>query len=293
MTTLESNLNIDRRKSAVLFTICIFFASVICAIQKGLLGIPALEVLFIQYFVSFLFFAPLALKEGIGPLKSRRPGLLIVRSLSGAVGTLMFLIAVKRMLLVDAVLLSYTTPLFIPLVAWIWMRQQVSRLLWICLVVGLVGAYLIIKPTKGFLMHPEVALPLFAAVFFAISLIAIHQLTSTESMISIMFYNSGITSLVMMPFCIMFWKWPDFKQLITLCVIGILYAVMSYFNVKALQMASASYLAPFWYTSALFSQILGWIFFKEKPDWMSLCGIVLISAAGIQSMKAGQSIKTS
>lgn len=271
----------------ILITAAFFCASVMSALSKAASDISPLLLLFLQYGISFLVFVPPALKEGPAVLKTSHLGLQIFRSLAGSICQLLFFISVKSIPLMDAVLLSNAAPLFIPLVVWVWFRKSVQPLVWASLLIGLIGICLIIKPGPQMLHNPAALIALAAAVFSALALVATNKLSEDEPPMRILFYNFGISTLVLAPVCFFVWKAPSAHDWLLLSGVGGFYALTQYLIILAYRHASAAQISPFNYTVVVFSGLLGWIFFGNVPDWISLCGTLLICAGGILSIKAG------
>ena len=207
--------------------------------------------------------------------------------MAGSICQLLFFIAVKSIALMDAVLLSNAAPLFIPLVVWVWFRKTVQPLVWASLLIGLAGICLIIKPGPEMLHNPTALIALAAAVFSALALVATNKLSETEPPMRILLYNFGISTLLLVPVCIFDWKSPTPHEWLLLLGVGGFYALTQYLIILAYRQASAAQISPFNYTVVIFSGLLGWIFFGNVPDWVSVAGTLLICAGGILSIKAG------
>ncbi len=271
----------------VLITAAFFCAAVMSALSKAASNVSPLLLLFLQYGISFLVFLPALAKEGPGLLKTQHPWLQIFRSVAGSICQLLFFIAVKSIALMDAVLLSNAAPLFIPLVVWVWFRKTVQPLVWASLLIGLAGICLIIKPGPEMLHNPTALIALAAAVFSALALVATNKLSETEPPMRILLYNFGISTLLLVPVCIFDWKSPTPHEWLLLLGVGGFYALTQYLIILAYRQASAAQISPFNYTVVIFSGLLGWIFFGNVPDWVSVAGTLLICAGGILSIKAG------
>jgi len=270
-----------------LITSAFLCAAIMSAFSKAAVGIPALLLLFLQYGISFLVFAPSVLKEGPSMLKTDHIWLHVFRSLAGSVCQLLFFIAVKSIPLLDATLLSNAAPLFIPLVVYVWLKKTVQPLVWVSLLIGLVGIILIIKPGPEMFKNPASLIALVAAVFSAVALVATNILSQTEPPMRILVYNFGISTVLLIPVCFFVWVPLNSHDWLLLLGVGGFYALTQYLIILAYRQASAAQISPFNYTVVIFSGLLGWWFFGNVPDWISLVGTVLICAGGILSIKAG------
>src|SRR5262245_64543494 len=78
--------------------------------------LPAMEILFFRSAIGFLFVLPLFARDPMEPLRTKRPGMHLVRGAVGAVGNACFFWTLTHMLLADAMALQFSRPLFmIPL----------------------------------------------------------------------------------------------------------------------------------------------------------------------------------
>ncbi len=107
------------------------------------------------------FVLALGLRAGFSGLRTSRIGLHILRAVGGLLSQAFMFAAVKKMALVDAVLLSNSAPLFIPLVAWVWLKEKIGGMVWVSLSIGFAGVILILRPSLALLSNP-VALSLSA-----------------------------------------------------------------------------------------------------------------------------------
>jgi drug/metabolite transporter (DMT)-like permease len=274
-------------KGAFLVTAAFFFAAVYSAFCKAATGVPSLQVVFFQYGISLLIFIPLVLKDGVNGLKSKRMGLMCFRSLAGSICQLLFIISVTRIPLLDSVLLSNAAPLFIPFVIWYWLRRTVQPIVWVCLIIGLLGICLIIRPGPDLLTNPASLIALLAAVFSAIALVATNRLSDTENTFTILFYNFAVSTVLLFFLCIFTWKAINLHETFLLVGAGVFYALTQYLLVVAYKYATAAEISPFNYSVVVFSGLLGWIFFGNVPDGMDLLGTMLVCAGGILCIKLG------
>jgi len=271
----------------LLISAAFFSAAVMSAFSKAAAGVPPLMLLFLQYAISLLVFLPAMVRPGLELLKTNHFWLHVFRSIAGSVCQLLFFVAVKSLPLMDAVLLSNASPLFIPLVVYVWFRKTVQPLVWVGLVIGLVGIALIIKPGPEMLHDPASLIALGSAVFSALALVATNKLSETEPPMRILIYNFGISTVLLVPLCIWAWQTPTTTEWLLLLGVGGFYALTQLLIILAYRHASAAQISPFNYTIVIFSGLLGWQFFGNVPDGTAVLGTLLICAGGILSIKAG------
>ncbi len=274
-------------RGITLITLAFLCSAIMSAFSKAATGVPPLMILFLQYGISFLVFVPAAARLGREHLKTEHLGLHVFRSLAGSVCQLLFFMAVRSIPLLDSVLLSNSAPLFIPLVIFVWFRKTVRPLVWLSLLVGLGGIVLIIKPGPQMFHSPASLIALLSGICSALALVATNKLAETEPPVRILFYNFGISTLLLIPFAVWTWKPLSLKQWLLLIAVGVFYAVTQLLIILAYRYSSAAQLSPFNYTVVVFSGILGWVFFGSVPDALAIMGTVLICAGGILSIEAG------
>jgi drug/metabolite transporter (DMT)-like permease len=277
----------DLPTGIALITLAFFCSAVMSAFSKALAGVPPLMILFLQYAISFLVFVPPAASLGREHLKTEHFRLHVFRSLAGSVCQLLFFIAVRSISLLDSVLLSNSAPLFIPLVVYVWLRKSVQPLVWTSLLIGLAGIVMIIKPGPQMFHNPASLIALVSGICSALALVATNKLAETEPPVRILFYNFGISTILLVPFAVWSWKPVTGRQWFLLLCVGVFYALTQYLIILAYRYASAAQLSPFNYTVVIFSGILGWLVFGSVPDMLAIIGTVLICAGGILSIEAG------
>ena len=255
------------------------------AFGKGASGVSVGVLVFFQNFISLIVFAPWILRGGVAKLQTSRILVHILRAAAGLLSQVLMFAAVKEMPLVNAVLLSNSAPLFIPLVTWAWLRQRVSGTVWASLFIGFAGVVLILRPGVALLTNPIALIALSAALFSAFALVSVNQLSKTEPSGRILFYYFLFSSAVAAPFAILEWKTPSSQEWLFLGGIGLMMAMSQMLIIRAYQHATPSRIAPFNYTVVIFSGLIGWIVWHNKPGVLSLVGVLLVTAGGVLSTK--------
>jgi drug/metabolite transporter (DMT)-like permease len=265
-------------------TLAFLCVSVMSAFGKLLSTAPTGQIVFFQNSISFFLLLPLVLSKGTAEIHTHRLPLHIVRAMTGLLSQALFFIAVKKIALVDAVLLANAAPLFIPLVALFWMKIRITPLVVASLVTGFVGVILILKPGMALFSQPSSLVALSAAFFSAIALVSVNILSNTEKSNTILFYYFLISTILTLPFAFWHWKTPSGTEWIYLFGVGLFMALSQLFIILAYRHASASEISPFNYTVVIFSGILGWLFWGTAIGWLSLLGIILVCLGGICSI---------
>jgi drug/metabolite transporter (DMT)-like permease len=240
-----------------------------------------LMVVWGRYLFNFIFVSLLFFRNGSqGLLRARRFNLQILRSLLGLSSTFAFWGALIFLSLADCVAIAFVSPLLVTVLSAPLLGEKIGVHRWGAVIVGFCGAMIIIRPGMG-IVHWAVILPVIAALFWANYQIITRILSRTDGALTTLFYTSAggvfFTSLVVWPF----WMMPSLKQLFVLAWMGLLGTLGHYFLIKAFEIAPASMLAPFSYTSILWSTLLGFVIFRDFPDGWTMAGAVIIISSGL------------
>ena len=264
-------------------TAAFFLVAVMSALGKSAVAVPTSMLVFFQTGISLMIFAPWAMQNGWSGLKTHRLPLHIVRAVGGLLSQALMFIAIKKMPLMNAVLLTNSAPLFIPLIALIWLREKISVGTLISLAVGFVGIMLILRPGRSLLTNPSAAIAVLSAVCSAIGLVAINRLSLTDSTQAVLVYYFLISSMITAPLMIFSWHMPDVADALRLVGVGFCLSGSQLLIILAYRHAKPERIAPFNYSVVVFSGLIGWIVWHATPTWLSLAGVLLVCLGGMLS----------
>jgi drug/metabolite transporter (DMT)-like permease len=216
----------------------------------------------------------------LGGVKTSFFQLHLLRSLSGIGAMYCFFYSIAHLQLSEAFLLASTTPLFIPLIAYIWIREPVAPKVRGAIIIGFIGILLILKPGFG-VFQPIAIVALAAGIFAALAMVSIRRMSASEPAIRIVFYFTMLGTLISAVPMIWSWQSPQPKIWCLLVLIGMLAAVGQILLTKGYSLAPAAQVGPLTYGNVVFATFLGWLFWDESLDAMTWAGAVLICIAGI------------
>ncbi|MGI8527055.1 MAG: DMT family transporter [Pseudolabrys sp.] len=198
--------------------------------------------------------------------------------------------ALARIPLADATAIGFASPLATVALAALILKERVRVYRWSAVVVGFVGVIVMLVPHLDVGRYADAAssaaaigalLALFGAISGAGTVIQTRRLTQSETTSSIVFYFSLICALggaVTLPFA---WYPPSMNELGILVTIGMLGGIAHIFQTESYRLATASAIAPFDYTSMLWSFLLGYWMFGEVPTEMVFIGAAIVAGAGL------------
>lgn len=279
----------DLRRGAVLMLASGLLFSAMGALVKYLSAeLPNEMVVFFRSVTGLLALLPWVLYRGAGQLKTKNLRGHLGRGLAGVAAMYCYFYAIAHLPLAEAVLLNFSTPLFIPFIAHLWLGEKVSARIWAAIGVGFVGIVLILKPGLD-LFTPVSLIGLASGLFAALAMVSIRRLTRTEPALRIVFYFSLVcTAVSAVP---LLWRWqaPDSGLWALLIGMGALASLAQLLLTRAYSHAPAAQVGPFTYSTVVFAAVIGWIFWGEVPDLLSFGGTALVCLAGIMTIRyAGQ-----
>jgi drug/metabolite transporter (DMT)-like permease len=262
---------------ALLGTLC-YSSMLLCA--KLTKTVPSEVLVFFRSFVCLMLAASLVIKNKTS-LRTSKLSLHIVRSICGFCAAFSFFYAAKHIPLVNALLLFNTTPLFIPIIVYIWHRYKISTTRLLVLFAGFLGIALILKPTFSFYIVAS-TLGLLGGVFAAFSHTAIATLSKSDKSETILFYFFlGSLVLSSIPTAINFKPINDVKIWCFIILTGIFSGGFQFFITKAYSLVKAPFVASILYFTVAWGAIFEALIWQKIPDTFTILGSILIIGGGV------------
>jgi drug/metabolite transporter (DMT)-like permease len=279
-------LQFERRSRPVaggllVLTSALLFSGVGALVKVASADLPTEVIVFFRNAVAMVLLLPwLRIRHRSLSLKTSCPHLHLLRAASGLSAMYCFFLALKLLRLADAMLLCYTLPLFIPIIEWFWLKEPVSRQTKIAVIVGFIGIALVLKPGFG-LFQAAGLVGLASGLLAALAIVGIRRMTATEPVVRVVFYFTvfgTLVSAVPLPWA---WEIPEGPMLWVLCTMGVLAIIAQMCLTKGYSLAPAGQVGPFNYGNVVFAAVLGWVFWGETLDGLTLVGAILTCSAGI------------
>lgn len=242
--------------------------------------IPSMEILFFRSLIGFCFVLPLFVRNPLEPLRTKRPGLHLLRGATGAVGNACFFWTITHMLLADAMALQFSRPLFMIPLAVVFLGEIAGWRRSIVTVMGFAGIVLYARPfTAGF--EPAALVGATGALFGGLVVICIKRLATSEPTRVIMFYYAFWNALFALIPAIFLWVTPTWAELALLAVVGFLGISGQAMITHGLAQGDATVLVPLDYSRIVYSTTLGYVLFGELPGPWNFAGMALIVASSL------------
>ena len=260
--------------------VCTF--AVVDAIVKLLARSYPVPLLVWARYASQTLFMLLVLgpRLGTGLVRSRRPGLQVIRGLVLVTSSMFFFTGLARLPLAETSAIGFLSPLLLAgMSVWL-LKERVRRSVWAAIVAGFVGVLFIVRP-GGEVFTPWAILPALSAACFAAYQLLTRKLAGVDSTMATLFYGAIVGTILLslgLPF---FWQTPaSALDWALFCVLGVLGGAGHFTLIRAFHHAPPAALAPFVYVQLVAVLALGYVLFGEFPDGWSLVGMGIIVLSG-------------
>ncbi|MEM7638867.1 MAG: DMT family transporter [Pseudomonadota bacterium] len=234
---------------------------------------------------------PFVAALGFGAMKTRRPGLLIVRSLFGTLGFTLAIVAVSdffTLTLAQFNAISFTRPLFVTLLAALVLREFVGPQRWAALFMGFFGVMIMVMPGIFLFWQPGAfegqsfelgsLVALISAFSLASAIVLVKFLSAELPAMVLLLYANLFSTLLLAPFAIMYGtdvSWQDWGLILAMSAFGF---VSQFCFIYAMSIGDASFLSPIDYLRLPMSAIADFWVFRLIPGvsvWVGAAVIVI------------------
>lgn len=274
-----------RLAAALLLASSALFASVAAMIKLAAASVPNEMIVFFRSFVGLLALIPWLVPGGLRDLRTDYPRQQVTRALAGLAAMYCFFYAIGHLPLGEATLLNYSSPLFIPFIARVWIGEPIPPRVGWAIGTGFVGITLILKPGVGF-FSPAAIVGVCSGMLTAVAMVSIRGLARYEPTTRIVFYFCTVCSAASALPLVWAWRTPSPRVFVQLLLIGVLATYGQLLLTRAYALAPAAHIGPFTYSTVVFAALLGWAFWGELPDALSLLGAILVFTAGVLATRA-------
>jgi drug/metabolite transporter (DMT)-like permease len=205
---------------------------------------------------------------------------LFARAIGLLLAWLCFYTAARSLQLAELTTIYFASPLLVALLAVPILRETVTRMRWISILIGFAGVLIACRP--GDLSHAgAIGLALLAAVLWAGSMILIRQIATREPTLVQMLTSSF--AFVLMTGTTMPFKWhtPDLLGWTLMIGIGVLGALAQFLLIEGIRRAPASVVSPLEFSALVWSFVLGYLIWADVPGLNVFAGAVLIMVSGV------------
>lgn len=264
----------------------VLFSLMAALIRKmSLEGLPAVQVAHGRTWIAFLPLLVYLLVWDRTAWRTDQPLGMVTRAGFTSVAQLLTVVAFALLPLALANAVSFSRPLFVALLAVLFLGERVGPRRTIALALGFVGVIVVIHPfdafsgdlPKGFLTGVAVAVA--ASAIFAGSIILVRSMTASNRPITLIFWALALPSVFLAPFALWVWEPMSASQWLDMTLMSLLGSGAQYCYIRGLSEGEASMAGMIDYTRLIFTAILGYVFFSETPGVWTYVGAAIIVAS--------------
>lgn len=263
---------------ALLAVSALLFASMGVLIRLASHTVDNAAVVFFRNLTGLMVLLPFFAWRGFDQLKTDKLWMHTWRAVVGLAAMYGFFYAIAHLKLSNAMVFTYSSPVFIPLVAWLFLKEAITRrMVWAALV-GLLGVLLVAKPDQG-MLNALSLIGISSSFLAAMAFVTVRAMSHTEPATRIVFYFCFIATLISaIP---MFWVWRTYSahELLLLCSAGVLATFSQLCLSTAYRYAPAGQIGPANYLAIIFAGIWAALLWHEYPDVTSVIGMLIILLA--------------
>lgn len=241
-------------------------------------------IVFFRNLTGSLMLLPLLAVHGRGLLRTSVPLRHLWRALVGLAAMYGFFYAIAHIPLSNAMVFTYSSPVFIPLVAWLVLKESLTLRMGVAALLGFVGVLMVCRPDldgMGWIALIGISSSLLASLAF----VTVRSLAATEPTTRIVLYFSLISAVISgIP---MIWAWRPLHahELLLVVGAGALATLSQLAMSRAYSLAPAGRIGPAAYLAIVFAGFWAWLLWGELPDHWAMAGIVVIFMATLMCLE--------
>jgi drug/metabolite transporter (DMT)-like permease len=262
----------------------VLFAGMTLCVKFLGTDIPSGQTIFARGIISMLVVALIAWQSNrLHLLKTGNWRSHALRSLSGTASMFCLFAALTMIPLADLTAISFTAPMFLTVLAMVFLGERIHRFRWTALGIGFVGVLIMIGPHLSLASASSLGAltALAAALFSAVAMTFLRSMSAGEHALTITFYFSLTFTVCAALTAIQGWPPPTPLQWLLIVLAGLFGVFGQVLMTYSYRYAEASTIAPLDYTNMVMAVVLGYLFFGEIPSVWVWIGAPLVVGAGL------------
>ena len=255
------------------------FTVMTALIREVATEIHPFEIAFFRTLTNLLLMVPFVIRTRGAGLKTNNHKSFAVRGLFGFAFLMTYFPGAALIPVDQSQALIFTAPLWGGVLAILFLREPVRIVRVAALIIGFVGALVILRP--GIIeISTGALLVLAAALAYASSNTIVKFTTRSDHPDTVVTYLMIYVTPMTLVVSLFVWVWPTCEQLVLLVGVGVFATLNQRFLSRAFAAADASVVLLFDFARLPFAAILGFLVFAELPDiWVWVGGAIIFGAS--------------
>ncbi|OWU85153.1 peptide ABC transporter permease [Oceanicola sp. 22II-s10i] len=250
--------------------------------------VPAPEAAFLRYSLGLVLLIPTIRPIFAARLTGRQWRMVGMRGLLHGMGVGLWFFAMARIEIADVTAINYLSPIFVAIGAALFLGEKLAFRRIAAIVIGLLGALVILRPGVREVGLGHYAM-IGAAFVFAISYMIAKQLSDELPPMVVVALLSISVAIVLAPAAIAQWVMPDLETIVVLFLVACVATTGHYLMTRGLSCAPITVTQPVTFLQLLWAVMLGAMAFGEPVDpYVILGGGMIIAAVSFITWREAQ-----
>lgn len=240
--------------------------------------LPSAEAAFLRYGLGLIFLLPAIGALRSAHLTSRQWSLFAVRGLCHGLGVILWFYAMTRIPIADVTAMNYLAPIYVSVGAALFLGERLALRRIIAVIMGLVGAAIILRPGVREVSLGHLSM-LFAAVVFAGSYLTAKVMADEVRPAVVVAMLSIFVTIALTPFALPVWITPTLREVLMLLGVAVFATAGHYTMTLAFAAAPVTVTQPVTFLQLVWATALGAVAFAEPVDiWVIVGGFVILAS---------------
>ena len=205
----------------------------------------------------------------------------IIRSLCLVSCTFLTYLAVKYNDLINFYIIFFTTPLFVSIFSYFFLKEKLSKFSVILIILSFITVIYALQPNESFLTI-YIFLPLLTSIFFALYQLFTKIVSKDKEPFIALFYTGILGSIIFSVIVLFSWQPIQHSSTwIVLFFLGFIGYLSHFIFAFVLQSLDLSFITNFQYSQLIWASLINVYFFNDPLSTSKIIGIILIIFFGI------------
>lgn len=272
------------RGSVYMLSALLVYAVMVGAIKHVGGVVPLVQILLIRQIIMSLIILAFSAGSLRLMMRTKRPGLQVVRGVLTLIAMLCGFTAVIQIPLAQATAIGFSQVLFVTIAAVVILKEVVDARRWTATIIGFIGVLIMLRPTsEGLDFYALMAVA--GALFGAGITVSVRMLAGSERTDTILIWQ-GMVLIAALAFPAWVWWVPlDATQWFWLIVLSLFGTAGQWLITRAYQVGEAAALAPLDFSRLILASFTGFVFFAEIPALSTWIGAAIVIAATLYTIR--------
>ncbi|MDE6432523.1 MAG: DMT family transporter [Opitutales bacterium] len=238
---------------------------------------PTSQIVFLRYLFATISIVPCMVAYGGKQLfHTKHITVHVLRAALLSAGIAMYCFSLGKLPLSTVITINFTIPIFTLLLAFIFLKEAITRAKIIATLAGFVGIVITAEPTNTELTSYAIVTLIASSIVFATLDVINKKFVIHEKILTMLFYTAVATLMFTVIPAWLSWQPVNNIDSLLFILLGVGANLLLYCILKAFERVDISSIAPFRYVEFLLSVVIGLAFFHEIPTLATIIGVCII-----------------